>query len=227
MNANYKSVFGQFAVFFLLFALALFLPAGTIRWPAGWCFFILFFGFMLWLDLWLLKHNPGLLMERTQLSRANQQGWDKWLFPAMLVFTFAWLVFMALDAVRFHWSHVPAWVQAFGAAVLLSSFYLLFITFRENSYLSPVVHIQEERGQSVISTGPYRYLRHPMYAAILIYSVGTALLLGSWYGVLLGLVFSAILAKRATLEERTLREKLPGYAEYMRRVRYRMIPFIW
>ena len=122
---------------------------------------------------------------------------------------------------------MPAWLQVAGAITLVCSFALLFLTFRENAYLSPVVRIQTERGHTVISTGPYRYVRHPIYAAMVVFVAGTALLLGSWSGVLLGLVFVAILARRATLEERALQAELPGYAAYMGRVRYRLIPYVW
>src|SRR4030095_8859446 len=149
------------------------------------------------------------------------------LFPLLLVATVGWLVFMALDAVRFHWSHVPIGLQVLGVVVLLISFYLLFLTFRENSYLSPVVRIQEERGQTVVSTGPYRYVRHPMYAGILVFMVGTPLLLGSAYGIIVGLIFMIVLGRRALLEERTLRQELPGYAAYMEKVKYRILPYVW
>jgi protein-S-isoprenylcysteine O-methyltransferase Ste14 len=134
---------------------------------------------------------------------------------------------MALDSVRFQWSQVPVWLQIVGIILLVCSFYLLFLTFQENSYLSPVVRIQEERGQTVISTGPYHYVRHPMYAAIVIFMAGTALLLGSWYGIVLGLILGVILARRAVLEERTLRAELPGYGAYMAQVKYRLIPYVW
>ena len=122
------------------------------------------------------------------------------------VLFFAWLILMPLDAVRFQWSQVPVWLQVVGAMVLLGSFSLFFLTFRENSYLSPVVRIQEERGQTVVSTGPYHYVRHPMYAAFVLLVLGTPLLLGSWYGILLGLILVVMVARRAVLEERTLPE---------------------
>lgn len=227
MTVNLKMLAGQFVGVFLLFALALFLPAGTIAWPAGWTFLGLFFGFILILNLWLLKHNPGLLQERMHLRADNQKSWDKVLFPAMLLLFFVWLGGIGLDAERLHWSHASFWLQIVGGIVLLGSFYLLFLTFRENSYLSPVVRIQEERGQTVVSTGPYHYVRHPMYAAISVFVIGTSLLLGSWYGLLIGLAPLVILARRAVLEERTLREKLQGYASYTAQVQYRIVPYVW
>jgi protein-S-isoprenylcysteine O-methyltransferase Ste14 len=217
----------QFVGFFVAFALALFLPAGTLAWGAAWVFLALFFGFYLALTVWLIRHNPALLRERMRLRTADQQGWDKVLFPLLLSFPFAWLIFVSFDAVRAHWSPVPAWLQVVGAIVLVGSFALLFLTFRENTYLSPVVRIQEERGHTVVSTGPYRYVRHPMYAAIVVFVVGTPLLLGSWFGVLVGLLFVVLLARRAILEERTLRAELPGYAAYLAQVQYRLIPYIW
>ena len=222
-----KSLVMQTVSFFVLFGLGLFLPAGTTTWLAGWVFLGLFFGFFVAVNLWLLKHNPGLLEERMRLSRPNQKGWDKVLFPLLLVFTLAWLVFMSFDAVRFHWSALPQWLQGLGTVILLGSFYMLFLTFRENSYLSTVVRIQKERGHTVVSTGPYHFVRHPMYTAILLFVIGTSLLLGSGYGILVGLVFMLVLARRAVLEESMLQHELSGYTAYMQQVKYRLIPFVW
>jgi protein-S-isoprenylcysteine O-methyltransferase Ste14 len=227
MQINIKLLALQTLGLFVALTLALFLSAGTIAWVAGWIYLVLFFGFFLGVNAWLFQHNPGLLQERMSFSRPDQKGWDKILFPLLLVLPFFWLVFISLDAIRFHWSSVPFWFQVVGAILLLGSFYLFFLTFRENSYLSTVVRIQKERGHEVISTGPYHYVRHPMYAGFLLFMIGTPLLLGSWYGVLLGLAFIVLLARRAVLEERTLQKELRGYANYMAKVKYRLIPFIW
>jgi protein-S-isoprenylcysteine O-methyltransferase Ste14 len=139
----------------------------------------------------------------------------------------AWFTLMPLDAVRFHWSHMPAWLQIVGGLVLTASFYLSYLVFRENPYLSAAVRIQKERGQTVVSTGPYRYVRHPFYSAYIPFVVGTALLLGSWYGVLAGLMLIGLLAIRAVLEERLLLKELEGYDVYMTQVKYRFIPHVW
>lgn len=227
MQVLIKQQIGQGVVFFVLFALALFVPAGTLAWPSGWIFLVLFFGFYALIGAWLARHNPALLEERLRLRTADQQGWDKALFPVLLLASVGWLATLALDGARAHWSYVPLWLQAVGGILLIGSFALLFATFRENSYLSPVVRIQRERGHSVIATGPYRYVRHPMYAAIVVFVAGTSLLLGSWLGMLAGGLFLGLLARRALLEERTLRADLPGYAAYMARVRYRLIPHVW
>ncbi len=227
MTVNIKVLAGQFVYLFLFCTLPLFLAAGTIAWPAGWIFLILFFTFTTALTFWLLRHNPGLLRERMTMFKPDQKAWDKVWFALTEVVFIIWLILMPLDAVRFHWSQMPVWLQVAGTIVLLCSFPLFFATFRENSYLSPMVRIQQDRGQTVVSTGPYHYVRHPMYAAVLLFLLGTALLLGSWYGLLWGLILVGMIAGRAVLEERTLREELQGYDDYMAHVKYRLIPYIW
>jgi protein-S-isoprenylcysteine O-methyltransferase Ste14 len=106
-------------------------------------------------------------------------------------------------------------------------FFIVWLTFRENSFAAPVIKIQEERGQRVISTGPYRIVRHPMYAGATFYMIGMPLLLGSWLGLLVLPVMLAVLTVRIFIEEATLRKGLPGYGEYAARVPYRLIPGVW
>lgn len=227
MTVNIKMLVGQVGILFVVFALTLFLAAGTLWWLAGWVFMVLFFSFVIAITLWLLRYNPGLLTERMTVTSPDQKAWDKVFFVLLNIVFFAWLVLMPLDAMRFHWSQVPIWLQVVGVLALLCSFYLFFATFRENSYLSPMVRIQKERGQAVVSTGPYHYVRHPMYAAALLFLTGTALLLGSWYGLLFVLLLIGMIARRAVLEEHTLREELQGYDAYTAQVKYRLIPYVW
>ncbi|MGB8311357.1 MAG: isoprenylcysteine carboxylmethyltransferase family protein [Halobacteriota archaeon] len=216
----------QVLVLYLVLGLVLFLAAGTVSWFYGWVFLILFYGFSFGIVLWLLRHDPGLIEERTGF-KSNQPTWDKAYVILLVVFFGIWWISMPLDAVRFHWSQMPAWLHLVGAIVLLSSFYLFYLTFRENSYLSTVVRVQEDRGQTVVSTGPYRYVRHPMYIGMLLFCLGSALLLESWIGVLLGLLHEGMLATRALREERVLQKGLKGYDAYMAQVRYRLIPHVW
>ena len=228
MKTNLKMLTAQIAGMFVVFALVLFLTAGTIAWLAGWAFLVLFFGFTIAISLWLLRHNPELLTERmTGVGKANQKTWDKVFYVVINVLFLAWLISMPLDAVRFHWSQMPGWLQVVGVLLLLCSFYLFFLIFQENAYLSPAIRLQTERGQTVVSTGLYHYVRHPMYATAIIFLLGTTLLLGSWYGLLLELLLVVAIAFRATLEERTLQTELPGYDEYMMQVKYRLIPYVW
>jgi protein-S-isoprenylcysteine O-methyltransferase Ste14 len=227
-TVNMRLLIVQSVVTLAVFMLALFGSAGTVFWAAGWIFLALYAGFGFLLTRWLLRHNPGLLIERmTGIGKPDQKRWDKIFFVVVMAIFLAWLILMPLDAVRFRWSHVPDWLRGVGVVLLLGSFYVFFLTFRENAYLSPAVRIQTERGQTVVSTGPYRYVRHPMYAATLFLWLGTTLLLGSWYGLLLGVALIGALVFRTVKEERLLQAKLPGYNDYMARVRYRFIPHIW
>jgi protein-S-isoprenylcysteine O-methyltransferase Ste14 len=228
MKVDLKRLAAGMVFLFIAFAVPLFGAAGTLAWPAGWVYLALFFGFVMVITAWLYRYNPGLLNERTAGTyQAGQKGWDKALMTLISILFVVWLVLMPLDAVRWGWSQMPTGFQVAGTALLLCSFYLFYRTFRENSFLSPAVRIQKERGQTVISTGPYHYVRHPIYAAALLFLVGTPLLLGSWYGVLLALVLVGLMAQRAVMEERTLREELPGYDAYMAQVKYRLIPYVW
>jgi protein-S-isoprenylcysteine O-methyltransferase Ste14 len=213
------------SVEFLVIALALFLPAGTVAWPAAWVFLGLIFVCSLPMTWWFLKYDPGLIEERMHLRA--QFSWDKVFIAIALAFILFWLILMPLDAVRFHWSRMPVELKTPGALMVLISLYISFLTMRENPYSSAVVRVQKERAQTLISTGPYRYVRHPMYSAACLFFLGTALLLGSWYGVLCTPVFIALFAVRAVLEERLLREELEGYDAYMARVKYRFFPHVW
>ena len=151
---------------FAVFAALLFLCAGTLLWPAGWVFMALFFGFALAIVLWVARKEPELLEERMsspmQSSSSGQPLWEKVFVGAVMVLFVGWLILMPLDAVRFGYSEVPNWLQILGALAVVLSFYIMFLSFRENAYLAVVVKVQEQRGQSVVSSGPYRYVRHPM-----------------------------------------------------------------
>ncbi|MEN6438956.1 MAG: isoprenylcysteine carboxylmethyltransferase family protein [Syntrophobacter sp.] len=210
---------------FLVIALGLFIPAGKITWTAGWVFLGLLFVTSLPITWWLLKYDPDLIEERMRFR--PELSWDKAFIAIMFSFTLFWLILMPLDAVRFNWSRMPVALKTAGALVLLISLYISFLTMRENPYSSGVVRVQKDRGQTVISTGPYRYVRHPMYTGACLFFLGTALLLGSWYGVLCTPVFVGFFAFRAVREEQVLREELEGYGDYMARVKYRFVPCIW
>lgn len=228
IRVNLAKLTVQTAVMMLVIALALFLPAGTLRWPAAWIFLTAQFGLSVAESIWLIRFNPALMNERMSgLGRKDQEKRDKVLMSIVAVAFFGWFVLIGFDAVRFRWSHVPLWVQALGGLAFLASFPLFHAAFRENSFLSPAVRVQTERAQTVVRTGPYSRVRHPLYAGFAAYVVGAALMLGSWWGVGGAFVLIALVARRAVLEERVLREKLPGYDEYLREVRYRFVPGVW
>jgi protein-S-isoprenylcysteine O-methyltransferase Ste14 len=209
-------------------AVLLFFPAGTWRWPGGWIFVAEITLCGLATELWLARHDPALLAERrASLVQRGQAGWDRLLMSAVPILWLIWLPLMALDAVRLELSLVPVWAQVVGALALALSFVIVHLTYRENSFAAPVVRIQRERGQRVITTGPYRYVRHPIYASGILSYLGTPLLLGSWYGLAMVPLMAVMLGVRAVLEERMLAAELDGYRDYTARVRYRLVPVIW
>jgi protein-S-isoprenylcysteine O-methyltransferase Ste14 len=223
-----RNVWLALAIEAVIFAALLFGGAGTIFWPAGWAYLSLFFFGAVRISLWLAREDPALLAERMKPPiRKGQPVWDKIFLLTMGVAWCGWLVLMGLDAVRFHWSAMPLWLQFAGGGLMVISYRMIVRVFRENPFLAPVVKIQSERGQRVISTGPYAIVRHPLYASMLIFLPANALLLGSWYGLAALLVFLPGFVFRTVMEDRELMHALPGYKEYAARIRYRLIPFVW
>jgi protein-S-isoprenylcysteine O-methyltransferase Ste14 len=218
----------QSFIWFGAMGIVLFLAAGTFAWPGAWAYLVLMVVLSLTLGINLARRDPGLLRERMGSPvQRNQPLADKVLLIVFLLFMFAWLVLMGLDAKRFAWSSVPLLMQVIGALIILWSIWFCYHTMRENSFAAPVVKLQQERGQRVISTGPYAFVRHPMYFGAAFYFVGAALLLGSWCGVLFALVLTGLLCIRISIEEKVLRAGLEGYDEYAAQVRYRLIPYVW
>jgi len=211
-----------------LMGLLLFVAAGTLHWPGAWVFLVQLGVLGLASGLWLARADPDLLRERmSPFDRSGQDEADRMLMKVLAVALFAWLMLMALDACRFRWSHVPFWVHAAGAVAILVAFAIIHWTVLENPFAIVVVRVQRERGQHVITTGPYQFVRHPMYAGAIFFFIGTPLLLGSWYGLIGALIMIALFGVRITIEERALRAELEGYAEYAADVPYRLIPGVW
>lgn len=204
----------------------IFWPAGTLAYPGAWALMILFVMSGVAMVLWLSKHSPSLLRERmaSPLQR-EQKPWDRvWLILFILGFC-AWIAFMGYDAARTHFTAVPVWLQVLGGLLIIANGAGTYWTFRENAFAAPVVKIQQ--GQRAIDSGPYAFVRHPMYASAVLLLIGMPLLLGSWIGLALSLLFILGIAWRAVHEEDTLRDELQGYSDYAARVRYRLIPHVW
>jgi protein-S-isoprenylcysteine O-methyltransferase Ste14 len=211
-----------------LMGLLLFLAAGNWQWAQAWAFLAIFAVGSVAFSVWLLGRDPALLASRLgPLVQRGQPIWDR-IFLLTFVFIWCgWLVLMALDAQRWHTSDVPPSLNIVGGTLVIAGFLATVLVLRENSFAAPVVRVQAEREQRVIDTGPYAVVRHPMYAAAVLYLAGMPLLLGSWYGLLIVPIMIAGMAPRAVFEERLLKRELPGYADYMTRVRYRLIPGVW
>ena len=208
--------------------LLLFLPADHWQWPQAWAFLALFAIGSIAFSAWLWRRDPALLAARLgSLVQHGQPLWDRIFLLTFVSLWCGWLVLMALDAQAWHTSAMPPLLNVLGGLWVIAGFVATLFVFRENSFAVPVVRVQTEREQRVIDTGPYAWVRHPLYAAALLYLVGMPFLLGSWYGWLIVPVMMAGLAWRAVFEERLLQRDLPGYADYLTRVRYRLIPGVW
>lgn len=219
-----KALIWQIAVWCLT-ALVLFLSAGTFTWMMGWIFFTFFFCFVLFLSSWLFIHDANLLEERLTILKADQPVWDRLFLICFYLLSLFWLALMPLDAVRLHWSRMPLWAASIGILFLLAALFGIFVTISANHYLSPVVRLQA--GQTVISSGPYAHIRHPLYASAFLFYVSVPLLLGSWIGLVCAPVFIGLMIYRAVQEECLLRDGLPGYNVYLTKVKHRFIPKIW
>lgn len=221
-------IFVECTVWIGVMAVVLFLGAGRWDWPQGWAFVVIFAVGSVFFVAWLLKRDPALLASRMDVSaRQNQPWWDRVFLFGFIAFWFCWLALMGADAQRWHWSHVPLWLEAMGGLLIAGGFLATVPVFAANSFAAPVIEVQGERGQHVIDTGPYALVRHPMYAASALYLVGMPLLFGSWIGLLGTAVFLIGVSWRAMGEEQTLKRELPGYAEYMARVPWRLVPYLW
>ena len=216
-------------LYILVFPALILLISGDLFWPAGWIFCIWFILLCFSTILYLYRKDPALLAERYRKpGTGNQEGWDRSVVYGLAIGFVAWIVIMPLDAKRFGWSPVfPFWLNMLGGAMLAGSFFLFFRSYTDNTFLSPLVRIQEDRKQRVVSTGVYGIVRHPMYLGGILMFIGAPLLLGSGYGLLTGLGLTVLLMARITREEVLLARDLDGYPEYMQKVLYRLIPFLW
>lgn len=216
------------AIWTVVNAALLFVPAGTVNWPEAWVYLALICGLGLVSGLIIARHDPELVKERMKpVVQQGQKGWDKALMSVVFLLFLAQYVVAGLDAVRFQTSDMPLWLKAVGAAGVVFGLLVFHIVMRANTFAAPVVKIQTERKHQVVTTGPYAYVRHPMYGGAVPLILGTGLLLGSWWAVAIGVAIILLLAYRAVLEEETLKRELDGYEAYAARVLYRMIPGVW
>ena len=205
----------------------LFASAGTLHWPSAWVLLVTSALLGPVCGWWLYRIDPALLAERLRpVLQRDQPAADKIFMTVFVAAMLAWLVAMGIDR-RLQSSDMPLALQALGLALFLLCTLFTMWVFRENSFAAPVVKLQAERAQHVISTGPYAHVRHPMYSGMILFFAGMPLLLGSWWGLAMVPLFLVLFALRIGIEERTLRDGLPGYADYAARVRYRLLPGVW
>ena len=200
----------------------LFVPAGTLAYRGAWLFIALLFAPILVMGVVLMIKNPELLRKRLEMKeREKKQKSVVALSGLLLVASF---IVAGLDY-RLGWSHVSNIIVSIASVVLLVGYALYSEVLRENVYLSRVVEVQE--GQRVIDTGLYGFVRHPMYFAVTLLYLAIPLVLGSWWALLVISPCVLLLAARIKNEEQVLHQGLPGYTDYTKRVRYRMIPWVW
>ena len=190
--------------FLLVISLPLLLiSAGTINWINGWVYFGLTLGYEIIYTLILLKINPGLLNERGKIIREETKTFDKFYAALYLPLSYLILVISGLDAVRFQWSTMPLWIIILSIFIMVFAFYIALQAIVVNSYFECTVFVQKD--QQVIQSGPYKFVRHPAYAAAILSILGSPLVLGSWLGLVPSILLVMILVIRTALEDRITR----------------------
>jgi len=212
----------KFTCGLLLVGLLLFLPAGTLCYTNGWLLVGILFGPMLIAGVVMLFKSPDFLAKR--LDAKEKQATQKGVLAFSGLMFIAGFVVAGLDF-RFGWSNVPTWVIITASVLFLASYALYAEVMRENAYLSRTVKVEE--GQKVVDTGLYGIVRHPMYAVTILLFLMIPLILGSWYALIVFAFYPAIIVIRLKDEENLLSRELPGYEDYKKKVRYRLIPFVW
>jgi protein-S-isoprenylcysteine O-methyltransferase Ste14 len=215
-------------VYILGLAVLLLWLSGDWRWVEGWIFNLWWVSFISAMFLWLRYKDPALLAERMRMpGTGGESRADLAILIGIKVGFLAWLVLSPLD-VRFGWlPRLPLWCEVWGGILLLGGSFFMFRALAENTYASQLVRIQTERGQHVIDTGVYSFVRHPMYLGGNLMFIGGPLLLGSISGLLVGLAMVGLLVVRIFVEEKLLSRDLEGYQEYRHKVRYRLVPRVW
>lgn len=222
---NIKLLFSAVVKFLagvLMISLLLFIPAGTLYYPKAWLLLGVMFVPMLILGIILMVKSPELLAKR--LNSKEKENTQKTVVALSLLMFIAGFVVSALDF-RFSWFPVPDFVSYIAAVIFILGYAIYGEVMRENAYLSRTVEVQEN--QKVIDTGLYGIVRHPMYTSTLLIFLSVPLILGSLIGVVVFFAYPFIIGGRIINEEKILTDGLDGYAEYKKKVKWRMIPFIW
>ena len=218
----FLSAIAKFSLGVVLIGTLIFLPAGTLHYSQGWLLMGILFVPMFLAGLVMMAKNPNLLRSRLD---AKEKEREQSLVVKLSGLMFLCGFILAGLSFRFGWLMLPKWVSIVGAVLFLSSYALYAEVLRENTWLSRTIEVQE--CQTVVSTGLYGIVRHPMYAVTLVLFLSMPLVLGSGLAFVVFLAYPAIIAKRIRNEEEVLARDLPGYTEYLKKVRWRLIPFVW
>src|SRR6516164_3655706 len=225
MNVLYLKAMGGLAILFLVMASLLFLPARTLAYWQAWVFLAVYFFASIAISLYLITRDPALLARRMSGGPFAEKEPAQRVIMSITSLAFVGLLVLPAIGHRLRWSELSPGAALAGDVLVLLGWLGIFFVFRENSFSSATIELASD--QRVISTGPYAWMRHPMYAAALVMLLGIPIALGSSWGVLIVVAMLPVLIWRLLDEERFLVRNLPGYAEYQRRVRYRLLPLIW
>lgn len=219
----------RLVVAYLLIPLILLICGGDLGWWQAWLYSLLILAAGIGGRMWAERRHPGLLAERQDIeSIRNAKSWDKVLAPLMAVSVGYPMVFVAGLDHRYHWSSAfPIWLVVIGFILISLGYTFATWALAENPFFSSVVRIQSDRGHGVCDSGPYRVVRHPGYAGNVLALFGLVLALSSVWTLIPAFVASVIAVIRTVLEDRTLQNELPGYRDYARHVRHRLIPWIY
>jgi protein-S-isoprenylcysteine O-methyltransferase Ste14 len=225
MNTLNRKAFGGLLIVLLVLAALLFIPAWTLDYWQAWAFLAIYFTSSLAITLYLMRKDPKLLERRMNGGpTAEKEPVQKII---MFIVSLGFIGLIALPAFdhRFAWSHMPPYVALAGDVLVVLGWLAIFFVFKENTFTSAIIELAPD--QTVISTGPYALVRHPMYAGGLVMLLGIPIALGSWWGLLVIAAMTPALIWRLFDEEKFLARNLPGYGEYQKKVRYRLIPQVW
>jgi protein-S-isoprenylcysteine O-methyltransferase Ste14 len=225
MNPIYMQMIRSSVLGTLALGALVFIPAGILNYWQGWAYFGTAISASALYTIYLVKHDPALLQRRQQVGPSHEKEPAQKIIVLFIFATFVTLIVLPPLDYRLGWSPVPWYVSVIGVALVALSFYFFYLVSKINTYAAANVRV--EKGQRVVDTGVYGLVRHPMYFGTLFLIVGTPLALGSWWTLLLTPAFLLLLYFRIASEEKVLMRDLAGYAEYQRKVRYRLIPFIW
>jgi protein-S-isoprenylcysteine O-methyltransferase Ste14 len=216
---------GWLLVLLVVMGAVLFVSAWTFNYWQAWVFLSVFGLSSLAVTVYLMKNDPKLLERRMHGGpTAEKELSQKIIMSAASIGFAAILIVPALDH-RWHWSAVPPYAVIAGNILIVLGWTIILFVFRENTFTSATIEVVAD--QRIVSTGPYAVVRHPMYSGSLLYFLGIPIALGSWWGLLVGILMMPVFVLRLFDEEKLLARNLPGYSEYMDRVKYRLVPFVW
>ncbi len=217
--------FAGFAFLMLVLALALFIPAGSLNYWQAWVYLADWAVCVILITLYLAKNDRELLAGRVQAGPVAETQKNQKIIQSLASLCFIALFIVPGLDYRFGWSNIPPVISLIADGFVALGFFIVFLTFRENSYTRATIEVSQ--GQTVTTSGPYRFVRHPMYAGASLLLIATPVALGSWVAEIFALLVILIVAVRLLDEEKVLKQNLAGYTEYCQKVRYHLIPYVW